>query len=200
MKMIISALFIAVVTSVALASDEIEKKSSVAIRGNTKTETDTYLQGGERVLEVKRVISLRDDNHMTQQKVYWHGSLAVEFDIVHFTANPGQFLRFHAIPGVDAVTDGEPNGSLKGISLVSTNLIGLRTFKIVDGLLSPMPMSEVQRANELQEEVKDLFGDFQTGKASPSQFMGRVTGIVNKYQSDGGTTNGSTVRGQAPLP
>jgi hypothetical protein len=181
----------------AIAADEIKKESSVKIRGKTKIETDTYFQSGDRVLEIKRIISLRDENHMTQQKIMWKDSILVEFDISHMTSGPGQFLRFHSVPGVDAVTSAKPDGTMQSISLVTTNMALLRSFNVVDGLLSPVPMAEVRRANALQGEVKDLFQDFQSGDASGDEFMDRAKGIVKKYHTDDGTTTKSTLSSEA---
>ncbi len=197
MKRYLTMLLVLAVPLFAIAADEIKKDSSVRIRGKTKVETDTYFQSGDRVLEIKRIISLRDDNHMTQQKIMWKDSIVVEFDISHMTSGPGQFLHFHSVPGVNAVTSAKPDGTMQSISLVTTNLTVLRSFNVVDGLLSPVPMTEVKRANALQGEVKDLFQDFQSGDASGDEFMDRAKGIVKKYHTDDGTTTKSTLSSEA---
>lgn len=188
MKRYLTMLFAVAVPLFAIAADEIKKESSVKIQGNTKIETDTYTQGDDRVLEIKRIISLRDDNHMTQQKIMWKDSVVVEFDISHMSSNPGQFIHFHSVPGVNAVTDAKPDGTMKGISLVTTNLIVLRSFKVVDGLLSPVPMAEVERANEIHGEVKKLFSDFQSGTTSSNEFLDRAQQIIKKNENGDGTT------------
>ena len=188
MKQHLTMLFILAVPLFAIAADEIKKESSVKIQGKTKIETDTYTQGDDRVLEIKRIISLSDDNHMTQQNIMWKDSVVVEFDISHMSSNPGQFIHFHSFPGVNAVTDAKPDGTMKGISLVTTNLTILRSFTVVDGLLSPIPVEEVKRANAIHEEVKDLFTDFQSGDASKDEFLNRANELIKKNQNDGGTT------------
>jgi len=180
-----------------IAANDIHKESSIRTVGKTKIETDTYFQNGDRVLEVKRIISLRDGNHSTQQKIMWKDSIAVELDVSHITSGRGQFIQFHSIPGVNAVTSAKPDGALESIALVTTNLTLLRSFKVVNGLLSPVTMSEVKRANALRGEVTDIFQNFQSGETSRDEFMDRAKGIVKKYHTDEGTTTKSTLSSEA---
>jgi len=193
MKRYLSLLVILASPFLAIADDEIKKESSIKIRGTTKIETDTYVQSGDRVLEIKRIISLRDDKAMTQQKIMWKDCMVLEFDISHMDPGSGQFLRFHSVPGVNAVTSAKADGTIQSISLVTTNLTVLRAFNVVDGLLSPVPMAEVRRANAIQGEVKNLFQDFQSGDTNGDVFMDRAKELMKKYNTDNGTTTKSTL-------
>jgi hypothetical protein len=163
-----------------IAADEIEKKTSVKIQGKTKIETDTYFQKGDRILETKCLSSLRHGKFMIQQKIIWKNSIVLEYDITDIGSSSGQFIHFHSIPGVNVGTYANPDGTMQEISLVTTNQTLLRSFKVINGMLSPLPMAEVERINTNQEEVKDLFHNFQSGKTSKDEFLDRAKEINKK--------------------
>ena len=175
-----------------VAADEIKKESTIKVRGNTKFEIDTYSHGTNQVLKVERFINIRDGKkHQTHQKVLWKNEVVLEVGISHIGPKPGQFIQFHSIPGVNIITDADLDGTIKSISLATTNLTALRSFKVLDGLLSPLPMTEVKRANALQKEVKDLFQDFHNGDTSGDEFMDKAKDIVKKCKKEDNTTKRS---------
>ena len=188
-------LAVALASSV-IAADDVAKTTTVTTNGQRIVTLDAYTRAGVTNLTVKTIMRQDEGKTYRIQNVYRDGKIAL------LITDLGHGIGYSAIAGADCDvgTHFSDDGKLDSVNLMDTNLMTLDHFTVTDGVLIPLPSADIKKGNAIGRDVKDLFTDLKTGKANGDQFLERATGIKEKYQETGSTTNGGRLRSQAREP
>ena len=159
----------------------ITSTTSTNLAATDRRQVNIYTRDGHRILQTEKTSSLGGNGWVLQQSIIWQDKTAVQLTTVAFETGTSHDIRFNAVSGIDAIASWNESGSVRNVSLVATNDEILAGFTVVDHILKPIPMQDVEKSNAMARDLRKTFGRFIQKESTGDQFLGEIEELQRKF-------------------
>lgn len=168
---------------ISALSNEYQKKTSIEGDDLNRKEIETIYLNDDKILEVRKVSSRQENgwgNPNIFQRVFWNGREVFmmitpqnpEWDIQTKISSPAE---------VEVSITLSKTGGASYISLDSESGKTLCAFDVINGVLHPLPVAEIEKCNQVFSELKPIFSDFIEGKTTGDEFSNQIESFQKKH-------------------